>query len=71
MKRKVYAPNGQFIFTTNIDKQCPLCHSPFVKIKEHVDEEEIDCLCKNCLLIYGYFPLRQFIKLKGFKVDKE
>ena len=72
-KISVYAPNGiKLKITANIDK-CPLCDNQYDIQAKYCDEEEIKCICNNCLLEFSYFSLRRFIMINGFgkrKYDK-
>lgn len=74
MKIKVYAPNGvELAINTKKLNECPLCHE-LAKIEnvyrdtenENREEEKIDYICIHCSAEFSSFPLRKFIKLKGF-----
>ena len=64
---KVYSPNGKelSIHAKKLN-ECPLCHESSLIIKNSDDVEDIDCFCSDCHLSFSYFPLRKFIKLRGF-----
>lgn len=67
MKIKVYSPNGKElkIYSKTLI-ECPLCHE--LSTIEHSNEFEecVNLFCPNCQLKFESFPLRKFIKLKGF-----
>lgn len=74
MSCKVYSIEGIEIGEVNLysrEPECPLCKCICAKRVEHENQEGIDCICNNCLLEYEYFQLRQFIKIKGFKKERD
>ena len=68
MKIKVYSPNGtELAIRSKKLSECPLCHElPLIIGCNNDDKEGVDCICGNCSLVFTSFPLRNFIKLKGF-----
>lgn len=67
MQIKVYSPNGKELsIRAKKLNECPLCHE--LSMIEHSNEFEecINLFCPNCQLKFESFPLRKFIKLKGF-----
>lgn len=70
-KIKVYAPNGKElkIYSKTLI-ECPLCHKLSLIDKCNEDEEGVDMFCANCQLEFTSFPLRKFIKIRGFLNDE-
>ncbi len=67
MKIKLYSPNGKElkIYSKTLI-ECPLCHELSLIEKSDGNDEGVDLFCPNCQLKFESFPLRKFIKLKGF-----